>query len=69
MLQPLAQRLKQHGNQRRCQQREEQVVLCSQECACPKDDQYIQAQRAGSEQSIDQGTIDENVDVPEPVTQ
>ncbi len=64
-LETLAQRLKEYGDEARCQQRDEQVATCLQDLTKQDDDHYVDANDTGGEHAIDQRAVDDNVDIPQ----
>jgi len=68
-LQALSQGLEEHRDQAGRQQRDKQVATGLQQVAWRDDDQYVQCDDAGCKCAIDQGAVDDEVDVPQSVAQ
>jgi hypothetical protein len=69
MLEALTQGRKEHRHQAGGDEGDEQVAHGLEQCAKRTDDQHIDSDDTGSEDPIDQGAVDDDVNVPKPGTE
>src|SRR5262249_22163918 len=67
-LETTPERLKKHGNQNGCEERNNWVSLCLKQSSKQDREKHIQSDDTGGEDGVDQSAVKNEINIPQPMT-